>query len=417
MLLKTILNHTHKFQSFIYTSANFIKKGSRSIIEVKIIPRKNSRGVCSRCGKKCIGYDTLRERHYEFVPLWGIKVFFLYVPRRVNCSRCGIHVEKIPWADGKHHLCNTFQLFLANWAKKLSWKTTAESFNVCWEHVFRSVKSVVEYGLKHRQLDNIETIGIDEIKYKFGHKYLTLVYQLDEGKRRLLFVGKDRKAETLLRFFVNFGKERSNNIKAVCTDMWAPYLKVIKDKIPNALNIIDRFHLKKLFNKALDEVRREESQDLKREGYEPVLEKSRWPLLKNAENLTDKQNLKLKEILQYNLKSVKSYLLKQDFEIFWKYVSPYWAGKFLDNWTYKVMRSRIKPMKKVAKSLRRYKPLIMNWFKVKGKLSSGPVEGLNNKAKVTIRKAYGFREYNVLKMALFHQLGDLPEPELTHRFC
>ena len=153
-------------------------------------------------------------------------------------------------------------------------------------------------------------------------------------------------------------------------------------------------------------------------GYEPILKKSRWALLKNPENRTEKQTLKIKELLQYNLKSVKAFLLKLEFEKFWRYKSPYWAEVFLDRWIYKVMRSRIEPMKGVAKMLRNHKPLILNWFKVKGvRLSSGPVEGLNNKAKVTIRKSYGFREYDVLKMALFHQLGDLPEPEFTHRFC
>ena len=140
--------------------------------------------------------------------------------------------------------------------------------------------------------------------------------------------------------------------------------------------------------------------------------------MKNPENRAENQSLKIKEILQYNLKSVKSLLLKLEFEKFWKYRSPFWAEIFLNEWIHKAMRSRIKPMKQVAKMLRNHKPLIINWFKVKGvRLSSSPVEGLNNKAKVTIRKSYGFREFDVLKMALFHQLGDLPEPELTHRFC
>jgi transposase len=141
-------------------------------------------------------------------------------------------------------------------------------------------------------------------------------------------------------------------------------------------------------------------------------------IIENPENRTEKQSQKIKDLLQYNLKSVKSFLLKLEFERFWKYKSVFWAEIFLDEWVYKVMRSKIEPMKDVAKMLRNHKALILNWFKVKGiRLSSGPVEGLNNKAKVTIRKSYGFRELNVLKMALYHQLGDLPEPEGTHRFC
>jgi len=418
MLIKTILNKIHRFKSFIYTAARLSGEGEDLMLEIGIEPRKNSKGICSKCGKPGTCYDHLRERKYEFIPIWGIKVFFLYAPRRVDCLTDGATIEKLPWVDGKHHLTNTFRIFLASWAKKMSWKETAESFNVCWEHVFRSVKYVVGYGLENRCMDGITAIGIDEIKYKVGHMYLTLVYQIDEGMRRLLYVGKDRTARSLLRFFHEFGQERSSQLKFICTDMWKAYLKVIKRKAGQALNILDRFHIKKHMNDGVDKARRKESAFLENNGYEPVLKKSRWALLKNPENRTEKQSLKMKELLQYNLKSVKSFLLKLEFEKFWTYKSPFWAEIFLDEWIYKVMRSRIEPMKVVAKMLRNHKPLILNWFKVKGvRLSSGPVEGLNNKAKVTIRKSYGFREFDVLKMALFHQLGDLPEPELTHRFC
>lgn len=418
MLVKTILNKIEKYKSFIYTYVKFFDEEPIKRIEIGLEPRKNSQGICSGCGEKNSCYDHLDTRRFEYIPLWGIKVFFIYRPRRINCKKDGPTVEYIPWANGKHQLTKTFRIFLANWGKKLSWKSTAESFNVSWEHVFRSIKYVVDYGLKNRDLDGIRAIGIDEIKYKIGHKYITLVYQIDEGFRRLLYIGKDRTAKTLLRFFHEFGKARSSELEFICTDMWKPYLKVIKKKAKGALNILDRFHIKKHMNEGVDKVRKEESARLEKDGYEPILKKSRWAFLKNPENRTSKQNLKIKELLGYNLKSVKSYLLKQEFERFWKYKSSFWAGIFLDEWITKVMRSRIDPMKKVAKMLRNHKPLILNWFKVKGvRLSSGPVEGLNNKAKVTMRKAYGFSEYEVLKIALYHQLGDLPEPQVTHRFC
>ena len=418
MLIKTILNKIHRFKSFIFTTVQLSQEGDLLILEIRLEPRKNSKGICSKCGIPGPCYDHLETRRFEFIPIWGIKVFFIYPPRRIDCITDGVTVEKLPWAEGKHHLTNTFKVFLASWAKKLSWKETAESFNVCWEHVFRSVKYVVAYGLENRLLDGISAIGIDEIKYKVGHKYLTLVYQIDEGMRRLIYVGKDRTAKTLLRFFSEFGEERSSKLKFVCTDMWKAYLKVTARKASQALNILDRFHIKKHMNDAVDKARRQESASLELKGYEPILKKSRWALLKNPENRTENQSLKIKELLQYNLKSVKSLLLKLEFEKFWKYRSPFWAEIFLNEWIHKAMRSRIEPMKQVAKMLRNHKPLIINWFKVKGvRLSSGPVEGLNNKAKVTIRKSYGFREFDMLKIALFHQLGDLPEPELTHRFC
>ena len=156
---------------------------------------------------------------------------------------------------------------------------------------------------------------------------------------------------------------------------------------------------------------------MQKDGYEPLLKNSRWCLLKRSENLTEKQEVKLKDLLQYNLKSVRAYLLKEDFNGFWEYVSPAWAEKYLDRWCTRVMRSRIEPMKKVAKTIRNHKPLILNWFKAKKAFSSGIVEGLNNKAKVTTRNSYGFRTYRGVEIALYHALGDLPTPPTTHRFC
>jgi len=125
----------------------------------------------------------------------------------------------------------------------------------------------------------------------------------------------------------------------------------------------------------------------------------------------------LAELLHYNLRSVRAYLLKEDFQFFWDYISPYWAGQFLDRWCTRTMRSRLEPMKKVARMLRRHRPLLLNWFRAKGAFSNATVEGFNTKAKLTLRKSYGFRTYRAMEIALYHTLGALPEPKLTHRFC
>jgi len=199
--------------------------------------------------------------------------------------------------------------------------------------------------------------------------------------------------------------------------MWKPYLELIAKHCTRALNILDRFHVVAKMNKAIDEVRAGEARRLVREGYEPVLKKARWCLLKRKENLTDHQRIRLRDLLRYNLKSVRAYLLKEDFQQFWDYVSLIWAGKFLDEWCRQVMRSRIEPMKKVARTLRGHRELLLNYFRARKALSSGVIEGLNNKAKLTSRKSFGFRTYHGAEIALNHALGALPEPEFTHRFC
>ncbi|MGO9466551.1 MAG: transposase [Isosphaeraceae bacterium] len=127
--------------------------------------------------------------------------------------------------------------------------------------------------------------------------------------------------------------------------------------------------------------------------------------------------MKLSEILKYNLRSVRAYLLREEFQRLWEYTSPAWAGKFLDEWTSRVMRSRLEPTKKIARTIRTHRPLILNWFRARGEVSAGAVEGLNNKLKLVTRKSYGFRTPDVAKLALLHNLGDLPEPNHTHRFC
>ena len=184
----------------------------------------------------------------------------------------------------------------------------------------------------------------------------------------------------------------------------------------NALNILDRFHIVAKMNDALNDVRSAEARKLVADGYEPVLSKTRWCVLKRRENLTSNQRIRLRDILKYNLQTVRANLLKVKFQQFWDYDSPTWAGKFLDQWIALVMRSRIEPMKKVAKTLRSHRELILNYFRAKKQFSSGVVEGLNNKVKVTMRKSYRFRTFKITELALYHVLGKLPEPELVHRF-
>jgi transposase len=413
--LITILNRCHRFPGFVYQQAHLT--ADHKSIEIAVRPRKGSKAVCSQCHEPGPGYDKLPERRFEFIPLWGFLVFLLYSMRRVDCRRCQmVVVEEVPWGDGKHTLTRAYMLFLARWARRLSWKETAEAFHTSWEKVFDAVEYVVTFGLERRVLGQIDAIGVDEIQYARGHKYLTLVYQIDLGVTRLLWIGRERTIESFQGFFKAIGDEVAAKIVFVCSDMWEPYLKVIREKCSEAIHILDRFHIVAKMNKALDEVRASESRRMAREGYLPVLKKSRWLLLKREENLKTEQRFRLRDLLRYNLKSVRAYLLKEAFQQLWDYDSPFWAGKFLDQWCRQVMRSRIEPMKKIARSLREHRELILNYFRAQKMLSSGVVEGLNNKAKVTMRKSYGFRTFRCLELALYHSLGKLPEPESAHEF-
>jgi transposase len=414
MLLKTILNHIEKHASFVYHQVRFREGGDA--LEIQVRGRRGARPTCSGCSRRGPTYDTLAERAFQFVPLWGIPVFLLYSMRRVDCPRCGVRVESVPWAEGKRQTTISFEWFLAIWAKRLSWTETARVFRTSWETVFRSVERAVNWGRSQAEYSGIEAIGIDEIQWKFGQTYLTLVYQIDAHVRRLIWVGEKRTEKTLTAFFDWLGEDRIAGLRFVCSDMWKPYLNVIRKRAASCLHVLDRFHIVAHLSKAIDKVRAGEARDLRKRGRGELLKHSRWAVLRRPENRTDKDDLKLAHLVRANLKTARSVILREELYAFWTYHSRIWAGKFLDAWCRKVMRSRIEPMKKFARMLRNHRQLILNWFHAKA-LSSGIVEGFNGKAKLTMKKAYGFRTYRAIEVALYHTLGDLPLPDSIHKFC
>jgi len=415
--LKTILNQCHRFKSFVYGTILF--GDDMATIHVAVVPRKGSKAICSGCDRPGPTYDTAKvARGFAFVPLWGFAVWLWYCMRRVDCGRCGVTVEKVPWAEGKNATCNAYRLFLARWARRLSWSEVARIFQTNWGVVYRAIRWVVDYGLAHRVLDGVEAIGVDEIAVWKGHKYLTVVYQIDQGARRLLWVGKERTEESFREFFTMFGTARTQALRFVASDMWKPYLKVIADLASQAVHVLDRFHIVAKMNKAVDEVRATEARELVRQGYQAILKHTRWCFLKHPRNLTGGQRAKLADVLRYNLRSVRAYLLKEALHGFWVYTDPFLAGWFLDKWCTRALRSRLDPIKKVARTLQSHRDLILNWFIAKKQISAAAVEGMNTNAKLALRKARGFRTYEVLETALYHELGHLPEPiSVTHRFC
>lgn len=417
MHIESILRRLQPVPGFVYTKAEWAGTRARPAVHVQIQPRKGSRAFCSICFKKRPGYDVLDPRHFTFVPFWGLAVSLVYAMRRVDCFRCGVVVELVPWASGKTHATHAFVWFISSWARVLSWMECARRFRSSWDTVFRCVEHAVRWGLEHRSLDGIHAIGVDELAWKKGHKYLTLVYQLDHGHRRLLHIAKKRTSAAFNSFFDMLGDKRSKAIVFVASDMWQAFFKVVRNRC-SAIHVLDRFHVVQLLSKAVDTVRRDEVRALRASGLHVLLTKTRWLLLKRWENLTIDQRGRLRELVTINLRSVRAYLLKEAFDHFWSYHSRAWAEKFLARWTTMAMRSRLEPFKKFATTLRKHRHELLNWITARGMFAHGATEGFNNKARITTRKAYGFRTYEHAEIALYHALGALPEPQwLTHRFC
>jgi transposase len=349
-------------------------------------------------------------------------VYFYYSPRRVKCAEHGVVVEHMPWNVGKRPYTRPMMCFLAHWARRLSWRETARCFQTSWEAVYRSVQWFVQWGLAHRKLQGVTGIGIDEIHWGQGKRaaaFLTVIYQIDSGCRRLLWVGPKRTQATLKRGWQALGPEVVKGLKFVCSDMWRPYLQVIAQQANQALHVLDRFHITQHLNQAVDEVRRGESSRLRATGKAKAeqLKRMRWKLLRRGRSVRGRAREKLLRPFWSKLATGRTWQLKESFEDFWHYRHVTWARTFLDIWCTRAMRSRLEPMRRVARMLRAHEELILNWFRAKGEISSGAVEGLNNKIPVVTRRSYGFRTYKAMEVALYHTLGRLPEPPPTHSSC
>jgi transposase len=415
LTFKSVLNRVQPIKGFVYESVRYSQE-SPDAIEAAVVPRRGSKARCSRCDRPCPTYDHAgRPRTWLMPPFFKFGLILIYTMRRVDCADCGVVVEKVPWATGKYGLCDGFRLFLAHWARKLSWEEVAVSFKVSWADVYSSVQWVVDYGLKHRVLENIRVIGVDEVCVRVGRVFWTLLYQIDEHMTRLLWVGHDRKEQTLLAGLNSLGEEVCAGIRYVCSDMWEPYLRAVKKRL-HALHVLDRFHIRQLLNKAVDDIRKGEARAMAQAGLVPRLKKLRWALLKNRKNWTTKERRRMRDLKYSGLAAIRAYWLVAAFEHFWGYHSPTWAGKFLDGWCRKVRRSRLAPLKKAANSLAKHREVLLNYFRAKKTISGGVIEGLNNKVKVTFRRSYGFRTDKAREIALFHALGKLPEPPVIHGF-
>jgi transposase len=417
MRIQTILNFVERQPRFVYGAATLRRRGAHAGVQVKMRAKQGCNPVCSGCGKIRPGYDKLDARYYRYLPLLAsVAVYFVYQPRRCHCPRCGVTVEMLPWSSSKSPITHTLGWYFASWAKVLPWQEVARRFHVTWAVVFQAVETAVTWGLQHRELNGITAIGVDELSRRKGQVYFTMVYQIDNGCRRLLWIGRDRTAATFRKFFDELG-ERSTSIRFIATDMWKAFVSVAKERAPQAVHVLDRFHIAKLSGAALDEVRREEARSLRAKGQGAVLKRTRWLLLKHPKNRTPSEGLRLDVLLRNNLRTVRGYILHDVLRGFWDLKSRHKGAAFLDNWCHSARRSRLAPFKRLASTLQEHHTLILNWFKARNAFAKGATEGLNTKARVVTRRAYGYRTERIAEIALFHAMGKLPEPaSVTHRF-
>jgi transposase len=424
LTVKTLLRHVQDLAGFVVKSVRHRSSATKPLIEVELDAHPRIKRRCSCCGRAGRVHDKLPERQWHYVPLWNIPVELRYTPRRVVCPVYGAPtVEAMPWNRGKSPYAEAYMIFLARWARRLSWKETARIFSASWDAVRRSVEWVVRWGVENRDLAGVTAVGIDELHHGRGKKslnFLTLVYQIDRGSRRLLWVGQ-RRTEATLREGLNELEELHSGflsgLRVVCSDMWKPYLKVVAQLCGAALNVLDPFHIARHLNEAVDAVRRGEQSRLRDKEQRARAKGGRFLLLRRGTKVRGKAREKLKAVLASLGATSRAWELKESFRRFWQYRNPDWAAAYMRAWTTRAMRSRLEPMKKVARMLRSHEDLLLNYFRAKRQYTSAMVEGMNHKARVSLARSFGHRSFEVLKLVLYHNLGALPEPPCSHKFC
>lgn len=366
---------------------------SAALVVVTVALRRR-RLICPHCGfKTSARYDLRgrpsRWRHLD-LGVWRVEVRATL--RRLRCPSHGVVVEAVPFARPGAHLTGDFDDLVAWLATRMDKTSIARLCRVSWRTVGRACERVVASELDPGRLDGLFRIGVDEISWRKHHKYLSLV--VDHDRARVIWGAAGRDAKTLDAFFDELGPDRSAAIEAISMDLGPAYLKSVSAEghAPQALVCADPFHLVKLVGDALDEVRRDLWQQLRRlpdDRYAKAFKGSRWALLKNPEDLTDTQTAQLAKLKRRRSAIWRAYEMKEQFRaIFAGDLETAEAIEALDRWTTRALRSRLTPFVKAARTMRDRRGIIIN--ALEQGISNGRVEGLNTKVRLIIRRAYGF---------------------------
>jgi transposase len=362
------------------------------------------KGRCGKCNKKgCPGYDTPRRltedgdyvqrpRWWRHLSLGRVSIWLRYTLRRVECPVHGVVTEAVPWANHESRFTKEFEELTAYLAQQMDKTAVCTLMGINWRTVGTIIERIVKTRLDPKRLENLYVIGIDEISFRRQHEYVTVV--VDHAKHRVVWTGKGKSADTLKHFFAELGEERSKQITNATLDMSAAFISAVRECAPQATLNFDRFHVQKLANEALDEVRRAEVREADGEAAS-FIKKSRWALLKNPWNLTRKQGQKLREIQQNNQRLYRGYLLKESLAKVLDYRQPGRAATALDEWLAWARRSQLAPFVKLAGTIAKHADGILSY--VKTRLTNGVVEGLNNHIRLITRRAFGFHSAGALE--------------------
>ena len=388
MRVTTALNRLLALQGASVTGVRLTGEGV--IVSVRL---RRRRMACSVCGQAYSGMHDRDVRRWRHLDLAGHRCFIEYELRRVDCRDCGVRVEAVPWARRGARHTREFEDLVAFCAQRMAKNQVQALLRVAWDTVGRIITRVVADHLDERRLDGLIQIGVDEISYRRGMRYLTNVADHETGG--IIWSAPGRTGRTLEEFFELLG-DRKDSIRAVSIDMSEPYAGAIRRWLPEAEIAFDPFHVIALAGAAVDQVRREHSHTMG--AYLKVgqvwIRHARWALLKAAEKLTERQRLALSEIQATNRPLYRAYLLKEQLRALYQLEDPTLAPAHLKTWLAWASRSKLKPFTKLARTLRRYRDGILAAIRLG--LTNARLEGLHNKIRLLSHRSYGFHSPHAL---------------------
>lgn len=371
--------------------------------------RKPRCGGCGRCRPR---YDRRRERYWRHIALGATVLWLCYAPWRVDCRHCGVTVEQVPWARHASRFTRGLEELVAYLARTMDFTAIQRLQGLGWRSVARIVERVVAERIPDARLSGLRAIGVDEFSYRKRHRYLTVVVDHDRGQ--VVWAAKGRGADALAGLFEHLGEDGCAAIESVTMDMAGGYKKAVREHLPHAQVIFDRFHVQRLAGDAVDAVRRAEVTAHAGTVAAHTIKRSRYALLKSPWNMSRREHQKLADIQANNQRLYRARLLNDTLADALEYRQPKRAGEALDEWLAWASRSKLEPFIKLARTIRAHKEGILAY--IQERATNAIVEGINNRLRMIARRAYGFHSPDPLIAMLFLCAGgvELNPPLPTH---
>jgi transposase len=393
MATTSFLYHTQGLRGYTHLSTEYVDGGVRHHIK-----RDQYHRECRGCGARWTALQMSGQfvRTFVALPVGSRRQEVVLHGHEQTCTQCGRTLrEPIPFARGKQRYVNALAVYIVTLCRIAPIKHVAELLGLGWDLVKEVFKGHLARRLKERSLREVRVIAIDEFAIHKGHCYMTVVLDLESGQ--ILWAAQGRDAGALIPFFRRLQRAGAH-LEAVAIDMWPAYLLAVQTVFPHVTVVHDPFHIVALANRAIDETRRElvQAADI---TARKVIKGSRFLLLRGAENLTEPARNRLDDLMALNEPLYEAYLLKEDLRQLWHQPSADAAGVFLSGWIQRAEATGLHHFRKLANTLKIHAFQVLSWFRFP--ISTGPLEGLNNKIKVLKRQAYGFRDLDYLKLRLY----------------